>query len=74
MAMRKKQPGKGEQHIKQRQKARKLRGEARALQPKPGTLAAKIARIRADKTIGQAEKDRMIKSIRQQHGKRAAEG
>ena len=38
------------------------------------TLREKIAKIEADKSLGRAEKDRMIKSVRQRHSKSAAEG
>ena len=67
-------PGQGERHAAQRQSDKAARDRVRAAKPAPGSMQAKIARIRADKTLSQSAKDSMIKSIRQQHSKRSAEG
>jgi hypothetical protein len=37
-------------------------------------MAAKIARVKADKSLSETEKAAMIKSIRQHAGKQTAEG
>ena len=53
----------GVERAQSRQDARKGRDAART--PKGNSLREKIARIRADKSLSQAEKDRMIKSLKE---------